>query len=285
MGQKIQFLFRVLNQKPEERQTIISEDINEFPYVNGKLFEEQIIPPLFNQEIYDELVEACHFDWSSISPSIFGSLFQYVIDPDERRNLGAHYTSESNILKVINSLFMNELWDEFRKSKRSKTKLQGLHDKIGELKFFDPACGCGNFLIVAYRELRLLEYEILKILKNDSNEDTRQVYFNASEFTKIKINNFYGIEIEEFPSRIAQIAMWFMEHQMNLMYETLDIHQDNLPLKSSVNIVHGNALTIDWRDILFPSNEVYVFGNPPFIGKQEQSSEQKEELKQIFGGI
>ena len=285
LGQKIQFLFRVLNQKVDERQTIISDDINDFPYVNGQLFAEQIVPPLFDENIYNELVEACNFDWSSISPSIFGSLFQYVIEPENRRNLGAHYTSESNILKVINSLFMNNLWDEFNKVRRSKKRLQQLHEKIGELKFFDPACGCGNFLIVAYRELRLLEFEILKILKNDSDEDSRQVYFNAGEFTKIKIENFYGIEIEEFPSRIAQIAMWFVEHQMNLLYETLDMHKDNLPLKTSANIVHGNALQIDWDDVLKASNNVYVFGNPPFIGKQEQSSQQKEEMKEVFEGF
>ena len=285
LGQKIQFLFRVLNQKETERQTINADDINDFPYVNGKLFEEQIIPPSFNQAIYNKLVRACYFDWSSISPSIFGSLFQYVIEPENRRNLGAHYTSESNILKVINTLFMDELWLEFEKSKRSNRKLRNLHEKIGELKFFDPACGCGNFLIVAYRELRLLEYEILKILKNDSEDNTRQTYFEAGLFTKIKISSFYGIEIEEFPSRIAQVAMWFIEHQMNLMYETLDIHKDNLPLKSSLNIHNKNALELDWGEILPPNDNVYVFGNPPFVGKQEQSDKQKEEMKEVFKGF
>ena len=283
LGEDIQLLFRIMNQKEEERQIILTDEQNSFPYVNGKLFEEQIIPPAFNQSIYNKLVKACHFDWSSISPSIFGSLVQYVIKPEERRNLGAHYTSEENIKKVIDSLFLDELWKLFNESKHSNVKLKRLHEKIGSLKFLDPACGCGNFLIVTYKELRLLEYEILKILKNE-NDGTRQTHFSFDKLTKIRIDNFYGIEIEEFPSRVAQVAMWFIEHQMNLMYETLDIHQDNLPLKSSLNIYHGNALRMDWKEIIEPTNNLYILGNPPFAGKQEQNQQQKNEMKNIFKG-
>lgn len=281
LGYQIQSLFRILNQKPEDRQTNLTEEQKKFPYVNGKLFEEQIIPPAFNNEIYNELVHACNFDWSTISPSIFGSLFQYVIEPENRRNLGAHYTSEANILKVINSLFMTDLWKEFNKIKNNNGKLKKFHEKIGNLKFFDPACGCGNFLIVSYRELRLLEYEILKILINADE----QVHFSPGTLTKIKIDHFYGIEIEEFPARIAQVAMWFIEHQMNLKYETLDIHSDNLPLKSSLNIYNENALRTDWTKILHPSSNVYVLGNPPFVGARLQSSSQKADMKLIFKGF
>lgn len=284
LGEDIQLLFRIMNQKEEERQLILTDEQNSFPYVNGKLFEEQIIPPAFSQSIYNKLVKACHFDWSSISPSIFGSLVQYVIKPEERRNLGAHYTSEKNIKKVIDSLFLNDLWIEFDKSKRSKVKLERLHDKIGKLKFLDPACGCGNFLIVTYKELRLLEYEIIKILKNET-DGTRQTHFSFDKLTKIKIDNFYGIEIEEFPSRVAQVAMWFIEHQMNLMYETLDIHQDNLPLKSSLNIFQDNALRMDWKNILTPTDDVYILGNPPFIGSRNQTKNQKNDLKFVFNNM
>ena len=281
LGQEIQLLFRIMNQKEDERQTILTEEQKAFPYVNGKLFEEQIVPPAFNREIYNKLIEACNFDWSQISPSIFGSLFQYVINPEERRNFGNHYTSESNIIKMINSLFMNELWEEFKKTRRSKVKLERLHEKIGNLKFFDSACGCGNFLIVPYRELRLLEFEIIKILKK-YDDTSFQTHFSFDKLTKIKIDHFYGIEIEEFPARIAQVAMWFIEHQMNLKYETLNIHQDNLPLKSSLNIVNDNTLRMDWTEFLKPPHEVYILGNPPFVGSRNQTKKQKEDMKIVF---
>lgn len=206
VGEDIQFLFRILDQKPEQRQNNLPDEFAEFPYVNGALFSEPIVPPIFNETIVKKLLKACDFDWSKINPSIFGSLFQNVVDPEVRRYLGAHYTSEENINKVINSLFLNDLWEEFYASKNNKNKLKLLHEKIGNLKFFDPACGCGNFLIITYRELRELEYKILKILLD---EDESQLHFNASDLTKVKIDNFYRIEIEDFPARVAQVAMWF----------------------------------------------------------------------------
>lgn len=282
VGTKIQMLFRILNQNYDERQNNLPKELSIFPYVNGKLFEEPIVPPNFDYRMYGQLKKICRFDWSTISPAIFGSLFQSIMDEDKRRNLGAHYTSESNVLKVINSLFMNNLWNEFYKSKKNYRKLELLREKIGELKLFDPACGCGNFLIIAYRELRLLEYEILS---NLLDEDKKQSRFSPHTLTNIKLDNFYGIEIEEFPSLIAKVAMWFIEHQMDLKYETLNIHRNNLPLKTSANIVNGNALLLDWKDLLKPTDDVFILGNPPFSGKKDQTKSQKEEMKIIFKGF
>ena len=158
VGMKIQMLFRILNQSDEERQSNLTDELKAFPYVNGKLFETPIVPPNFDHDMYQDLKTICNFDWSTISPAIFGSLFQSIMDTEQRRELGAHYTSESNILKIINSLFMNNLWNEFYQAKGKTSKLKVLWDKIADLEFFDPACGCGNFLIVAYKEFRGLNF-------------------------------------------------------------------------------------------------------------------------------
>lgn len=282
VGEDIQLLFRVLDKKEEDRQSNLPPEFKEFPYVNGKLFSEHIVPPMFTDSTVEKLLKACEFDWSEINPSIFGSLFQNVVDPKVRRYLGAHYTSEDNINKVINTLFLNDLWEEFYKVKNNKNKLRLLHEKIGNLKFLDPACGCGNFLIITYRQLRELEYKILKILLD---EDDSQLHFNASDLTKVKISNFYGIEIEDFPARVAQVAMWFTQHQMDIKFESLKIHKDNLPLKDSVNIYIENALEVDWEEILLPSNNVYILGNPPFVGSRLQSASQKRDMKRVFDGF
>lgn len=282
VGEDIQLLFRILDQKEEDRQSNLPPEFKEFPYVNGALFTEQIVPPIFTDTAVEKLLKACEFDWSKINPSIFGSLFQNVVDPEVRRYLGAHYTSEDNINKVINTLFLNELWEEFYKAKNNKNKLKLLHEKIGNLKFLDPACGCGNFLIITYRQLRELEIKILKLLLD---EDDSQLHFNAGDLTKVKIDNFYGIEIEDFPARVAQVAMWFTQHQMDIKLESLQIHKDNLPLKDFVNIKIANALNLDWKEILPPTDNVYLLGNPPFVGSRLQSDEQKEDLKRVFEGF
>lgn len=282
VGLKIQSLFRILNTPVDQRQTSLSGLITKFPYVNGKLFEKPIDPPIFTDKIVEMLLDASDFDWSEINPSIFGSLFQNIVDPKARRYYGAHYTSEENILKVINELFLDGLWLEFEKSKNNRNKLERFHEKIGNLKFFDPACGCGNFLIITYRELRELEYAILKILHN---HDDAQSHFNADSLTKIKIDSFYGIEIEEFPARIAEVAMWFIQHQMDIKYESLDIHDFKLPLQSHLNIYIGDALEIEWEDILNPTNNVYILGNPPFVGSKLQSKVQKNGIKKVFEGF
>ena len=282
IGNKIQKLFRTLDKPEDQRQNSLEDDLKAFPYVNGKLFETPIDPPSFNGHMINIMKKICNFNWSSISPAIFGSLFQSIINPELRRELGAHYTSESNILKVVNSLFMNDLWEEFYQAKGKRQNLEVLWDKIGKLEFFDPACGCGNFLIVAYKELRLLEYEILAILLD---EDENQVRFNSRSISKIRLEHFHGIEIEEFPSLIAKLSMWLIQHQMDLRYKKLDIEPKNLPLNSPANIYHVNALEVDWKELIIPNDNLFILGNPPFAGKQEQTQKQKNEMKETFKGF
>jgi len=223
-------------------------------------------------------------DWGKISPAIFGSLFQSVMNPVERRTLGAHYTSEKNILKLIKPLFLDELWKEFENIKDSKPKLQKFHDKISKLRFLDPACGCGNFLIIAYRELRLLEMEIVKILLQN------QTLMDIGDYFLLDVDRFYGIEYEEFPAQIAQVAMWLIDHQMNMKAsQTFGEYYVRLPLKKSATIKHGNALQTDWQSLIEPlpwekgeQKFDYIFGNPPFVGKNFQNEEQKNDLALIY---
>jgi hypothetical protein len=284
-------LFQVLNTPKEKRYRNIDETLNAFPYVNGKLFEENLPLASFDSEMRKILMDCCILDWGKISPAIFGSLFQSVMDEKARRNLGAHYTSEKNILKLIKPLFLDDLWKEFEKAKNeSKAKLLQFHDKISKLRFLDPACGCGNFLIIAYRELRLLEIEIIKILlfkyEKLRPEVAAEAGYNVGLLIKCDVDKFYGIEYEEFPAQIAQVAMWLADHQMNqLVTQTFGQYYVRLPLRKSATIIHGNALRVEWQSLL-QENERYDFilGNPPFIGKQYQNEEQKKDLEIIFSG-
>ena len=278
-GEKIIHLFRTLDKAPEDRQTSLSSVLMDFPYVNGNLFSQKLDTPSFSKKMFYDLKEACDFNWADISPAIFGSLFQYVIDEEARRQQGAHYTDESNVMKVVNSLFLNDLWKEFNSAGNNIQKLTALRDKLGELRFIDPACGCGNFLIISYRELRLLELEILrKILYGG----TSQRRLSADKISVIRVENFYGIEISDSAVNIAKIAMWFIEHQLNLKFDSINYHESNLPLKSEANIIKANALRIDWSDLLPPTDNVYVLGNPPFAGKKYQTKSQKEDMKYVF---
>ena len=273
-------LFVVLNTPDEDRLTKRDESARSFPYVNGALFEERLRPAAFDSAMRESLLQCCALDWSRISPAIFGSLFQSIMNKEARRNLGAHYTSEQNILKLINPLFMNDLRAEFEKVKNNRNKLFEFHKKLHALKFLDPACGCGNFLVVAYRELRMLELDVLRV----SKEGRRT--FDLHTMIALDVNQFYGIEIEEFPAQIAQVALWLMDHQMNLLVsQEFGLYFVRIPLTSSATIIHGNALQRDWTEIIVPENLNYIMGNPPFIGKKEQSKEQKAEVKQIFDGI
>jgi type II restriction/modification system DNA methylase subunit YeeA len=203
-------LFQTLNTAEDKRQKNLDEQVVAFPYVNGSLFADTINLASFNSEMRSKLLMCCYFDWSIISPAIFGSMFQSVMNPKERRNLGAHYTSEKNIRKVIDGLLLDELKEEFETIKTNKPKLIKFQERIAKLKFLDPACGSGNFLIITYRELRLLEIEILKILFKG------QYVTDVSTLSKIDVDAFYGIEYEEFASQIAQVAMWLIDHQMNM---------------------------------------------------------------------
>ena len=282
----IQKIFEVLNTPKSERLKILDEELNQFPYINGGLFVEHVPIAAFNSAMRENLIECCRLDWSLISPAIFGAMFQSVMNKEERHALGAHYTSEENILKLIHPLFLDELWERFEKAKKLGTKkartdkLNALHDHIASLKFLDPACGCGNFLVVAYRELRLLELAIIEELKS-----SEQQVLDVGELIKVNVNQFYGIEIEEFPSQIAQTAMWLIDHQMNrLVAKRFGQYFVRIPLKEAATIIQGNALTTDWESILPKTELNYILGNPPFLGSRRMSKEQKCEMKEIFEG-
>ncbi len=280
-------LFEVLNTPKDKRLRNLDESLAAFPYINGKLFEEHLPTAAFDSSMRKALMDCCGLDWGTISPAIFGSLFQSVMDEKARRNLGAHYTSEKNILKLIKPLFLDELWSDFESAKGDNRKLQKLHEKISKLRFLDPACGCGNFLIMAYRELRLLEMEIVK------QQLKGQTVTDISTFFTIDVDRFYGIEYEEFPAQIAQVAMWLIDHQMNMKAsETFGEYYVRLPLKKSATVIQGNALRIDWQSLIEPlpwetgePRYDYILGNPPFIGKHLQNAEQKKDMANVFAGV
>lgn len=281
LAAKLQELFQVLNTPKENRFKNLDEQLADFPYVNGKLFEEILPMASFDSKMRQALLDCCYIDWSKISPAIFGSMFQSVMNPTERRNLGAHYTSETNILKLIKPLFLDGLWKEFESIKDNKNKLPEFHKKLSTLKFLDPACGCGNFLVITYRELRLLELEILRALYKSGQRVT-----DICNIIWINVDQFYGIEYEEFPARIAEVAMWLIDHQINMLISNeFGQYFVRLPLKKSAKIIHGNALQTDWESIVTKNELSYILGNPPFIGKQVQKPEQKADMEKIFAGV
>ena len=283
LGGLLSLLFQVLNTPIDQRQTNLDEDLARFPYVNGDLFRDPLRIPSFDSEMRQRLIDACHFNWSEISPAIFGSLFQSVMDKDERRAQGAHYTTEKNILKVIEPLFLDELRAEFQRlhSRRDNRRLPDLiafQQKLGRLRFFDPACGCGNFLIIAYRELRTLEIEVLKEMRPHGQLDLL-----AQSLSVVDVDAFYGIELGEFPAHIAEVALWMMDHIMNnrLSLEFGQIYA-RIPLEKSPHIRHGDALEFDWAELLPPGECSYVLGNPPFIGQSYQSPTQRRQMAAVI---
>ena len=280
-GAMLSEFFQVLNTPEEKRQRNLDESLRQFPYINGKLFEEPLPIPAFNSQMREMLLECSALDWGKISPAIFGSMFQAVMKPEERRNLGAHYTSEKNILRLINPLFLDELREEFEKAKSSKNRLKAFHEKLSKLKFLDPACGCGNFLIVSYRELRNLEIDVLKELYR-----SEQQVVTIEAIVRVDVDQFFGIEHEEWPARISEVAMWLTDHQMNLkVSEEFGQYFVRLPLKKSAKIVHGNALRLDWETIVPKKELSYILGNPPFVGYSYQNREQKEDMRLVFSGV
>ncbi len=282
LGQWLTQLFQVLNTAKDRRQRSLDEQLAEFPYVNGRLFEEFLPIPAFDASMRSALLDATALDWSRISPAIFGSMFQSVMDAKARRNLGAHYTSEKNILKLIGPLFLDELKAELEKIGGNTARLKSFHIKLANLRFLDPACGCGNFLVIAYRELRLLELEVLTRLYAVQDSLLTRV----SEHVAVDVDQFYGIEIEEFPAQIAQVALWLMDHQMNIRVgEQFGEYFARLPLVKSATIVHDNALRIDWNEVVPKERLSYILGNPPFVGKKEQTAEQKSDLLAIFSDV
>lgn len=281
LGIKILELFYTLNTPEEKRQNNLDEQLAAFPYINGQIFAERLDPISLDRKARETLLKCCAFDWSQISAAIFGSLFQGVMDPEERRQLGAHYTSELNIMKVIQPLFLDELYTEFDTAKRSQQRLETFHNKLASLKFLDPACGCGNFLVTTYRELRKLEIEVLK--KKRKHNTATLTAFGAEELSKIHVNQFYGIEIEEFPALVARTAMYLADHQMNQeLSKEFGVAYARIPLEEPATIVNHNALTIDWKEVVKPDELDYILGNPPFYGAQLMTKEQKVDLKNVF---
>lgn len=302
-------LFRVLDQKPEERDPYLADDAPDlaaFPYVNGGLFsDENIEIPPFNDEIFNLLLTRASedFDWSGISPTIFGAVFESTLNPETRRKGGMHYTSIENIHKVIDPLFMDDLQAELSEIKQiavTKTREQRLaafQDKIASLKFLDPACGSGNFLTETYLSLRKMENEVIRLLLDSRTASTKteQAKISAGQIVmgigianpiRVSIRQFYGIEINDFAATVAKTALWIAESQM--MKQTEDIvhmNLDFLPLKSYVNIIEGNALRIDWETVV-PKRELnYIMGNPPFVGGMYMSSEQKDDITNVMLGF
>lgn len=283
VGSWLTMLFQTLDTLEEERESALDEDLARFPYINGDLFKENLRLPSFDGKMRSLLLEACEFSWDAISPAIFGALFQHVSgDAAARRAHGEHYTTENHIMRVIGPLFVDELTDELQAVKKKKgaakdKELKAYCEKLAKLKFFDPACGCGNFLIIAYREIRLLETEALIELYKDKTK-----VLDIDHLSGVDVNQFYGIEIKEFPVRIAEVAMWMMDHIMNnRLGLALTQNFARIPLKKSPNIFHGDALETDWASICTPTNETYIFGNPPFLGAKVQNDEQRMQVRRI----
>lgn len=280
-GQWLENLFQVLNTPEDARQKTLDEDLARFPYINGDLFAERLPIAQFDSKMRALLLEACAFKWDAISPAIFGSLFQFVMAPAERRKEGAHYTNEKCILKVIEPLFLDALRAELTHIKGLKrdreARLRAFHDKLAKLKFIDPACGCGNFLVIAYRELRSMELELLKELYPRGSR-----ILDVSLLSKLNVEQFYGIELGEFPARIAEVALWMMDHIMNVRL-SLEFGENyaRIPLRQSPHIVCDDALEIDWNDVLPAAQCSYVMGNPPFRGAKMQSETQRAQVRGV----
>ena len=280
-GRVLNDLFDVLDTPENARQNTLQAELNAFPYVNGQLFGGRLRTPHFTSIMREHLLDAARHDWSGVSPAIFGSLFQSVMDAKERRAKGAHYTTEANILKVIGPLFLDDLSAELAtiKERRSgrERELAKFQDKLARLNFLDPACGCGNFLVIAYRELRRLELECLKAQYGDQQID-------AALLSRVTVDQFYGIEFEEFPARIAEVAMWMMDHiANNAINEAFRLNYARIPLKETAHILHSDALEADWSALLPPGRCSYVMGNPPFIGHQWRTAEQQAGMHRVWG--
>lgn len=283
LSMRLMMLFSVLDTPPEKRMTNLPEELKRFRYINGEIFKHTLPPASFDHSMRQLLIECARdFDWTQISPSIFGAMFQGVMDKDQRRALGAHYTSEENILKVIRPLFLAELEDEFERSRSTKAELQAFQNKLSSLKFLDPACGCGNFLIVAYKELRELEFKVLQLLY-----DNLQLQFmNIMDIIKVRPEQFYGIEIEDFPCQIANVSMILMKHLMDQEVSNyFGVNLIDFPIRDNANIVRANALRLDWNEVVPAADLDYIMGNPPFNGARTMSAEQKSDLMHVFGSL
>ncbi|MDR2213812.1 MAG: N-6 DNA methylase [Pseudomonadales bacterium] len=290
-GARLAELFDALDTPESERQSNLDETLAAFAYINGSLFAERTRIPAFDTEKRALLAACAELDWSGISPAIFGAMFQGVLEahnPDEarqatRRELGAHYTSERNILRVIDPLFMDDLRAELAKARHNKPRLRALYDRLPAITGFDPACGCGNFLVIAYRELRRLENEVIAAL---FDFDRGKGLLDVSTLCRVRVSQFHGIEIDEAAAHIARVALWITDHQMNLeSARRFGNTRPTVPLIDTPHIHCRNALRVDWAEILPPERCTYVMSNPPFVGKAFQNTSQKADMAAIFSGF
>jgi len=291
LGARLTDLFGVLDKPVPDRQTTLDDELAAFAYINGDLFREHSEIPAFDSNLRQQLLDCIEMDWSEISPAIFGAMFQGVLEehsPDERRQAtrretGAHYTSERNILRVINPLFLDDLKAELEAARRNKPRLKALYDKLPTLTFLDPACGCGNFLVIAYRELRRLENDVIAEL---FNFEKGKGLLDVSTLCRVKVSQFYGIEIDDAAAHIARVAMWITDHQMNEeAARRFGTTRPTIPLVDSPHIVCANALRMDWNSLI-PSEQCnYIFGNPPFVGAKLMSDEQRRDVAPLFAGL
>lgn len=286
LGSTLNYIFQILNTASEKRSTRLDEDLASFAYINGDLFANTLPIPTCDEATRNALLDACRFDWSEISPAIFGSMFQNVMSPAERRELGAHYTTEQNILRTIEPLFLDDLRNELNAA-TSRPALERFHDKLSELTFLDPACGCGNFLVIAYREIRALETETLRRLALTGRRHQRQTVGQRAMglhlLCKVTVDQFYGIEIDEWATRIARTALYLIDHIANREVSAeFGEHFVRFPIPAAPHIVLANALRLDWNSVLPADESAYVFGNPPFVGMSLMSKEQDEDNKMVF---
>lgn len=291
LGPTIAYLFQILNTDENRRSKKLDEEFAQFTYINGDLFNESLPIPTCDATIREHLLEACKFNWSAISPAIFGSMFQYVMDPVERRRLGAHYTTEHHILRAIKPLFLDELAGGLDEAD-TKPKLRAFLERLVKLRFLDPACGCGNFLVVAYREVRRLETEALRRLRRLEERDSRgnaalrvaQLSVDITLDFRVRVDQFYGIECEEFPAKIAGTALYLIDHLANReVSKEFGQHYIRFPIPAAPHIVIGNALRMDWSKVLSPRDCTYLLGNPPYVGKKERTPSQREDMDVVFG--
>ena len=281
LGPRLAKLFEVLDTEPAARSRALDEALAGMPHVNGRLFTERLPIPDFDARMRDTLLDCARLAWGAISPAIFGSLFQSIKSSTDRRRLGEHYTTETNILKALNPLFLDPLRAEFARVRHNARQLQDFHRRLSALQVLDPACGCGNFLVVAYRELRLLELDVLRARYGDGQ---RQIGAPALVRSVVDVDQFHGIEIEEWPAQIALVAMWLTDHQMNIrVSEEFGRAYLRLPLLKSANIRHGNALALDWADVVPPQDLSFIVGNPPFVGAKVMSPAQRADAARVWG--
>ncbi len=281
-------LFRVLN-TPEGKRGDIPVYLDKFPYVNGGLFGKDIEPPVFTSSSRKEIIRSGDLNWQDINPDIFGSMFQAVIRGLAGDDNTKHYTSVPNIMKVIAPLFLNDLYEEFEKSKNNNGKLEELRIRLSKIKIFDPACGSGNFLIIAYKELRKLEIKIIdELLTLNGNKGQKILEFGSKYYSHIELTQFYGIELDDFACEVAQLSLWLAEHQMNVEFKKkLGDSKATLPLRETGKIICGNACRINWENVCPKNNndDIYILGNPPYQGARVQSKSQKKDIKLVFGNI